>query len=180
MQTSCKERKWLNILDQILLSLQNCWCCLPIWHFCLGNRKGKYQDLKWEIKWIWRCNAVKVIPVVIDAFRHHLKIYPQLHLPDLHRHILWNFTKGLSIGNSKGDKTCSEYIRPRLSVWNSEINNSEKEQPELNIIIVIMNLSKITTYPLWTCNNWSATLIFFLYCSNYLNVVSLLEPYLKC
>ena len=28
----------------------------------------RYQDLKWELKRIWNCRKVKVVPIVIGAF----------------------------------------------------------------------------------------------------------------
>ena len=31
------------------------------------EKVDKYQDLKWELKWIWSCGEVTAIPIVILA-----------------------------------------------------------------------------------------------------------------
>ena len=56
------------------------WKCLIIGVPCLFNTLVKekekienYQDLKWELKWIWKLRRVTVVPIIIDALRTALK-----------------------------------------------------------------------------------------------------------
>ena len=56
------------------------WKCLIIGVPCLFNTLVKekekienYQDLKWELKWIWKLRRVTVVPVIIGALRTAFK-----------------------------------------------------------------------------------------------------------
>ena len=56
------------------------WKCLIIGVPCLFNTLVKekekienYQDLKWELKWIWKLHRVTVVPIIIGALRTALK-----------------------------------------------------------------------------------------------------------
>ena len=56
------------------------WKCLIVDVPCLFNTLVKekekienYQDLKWELKWIWKLRRVTVVPIVIGALSRKTK-----------------------------------------------------------------------------------------------------------
>ena len=63
-------KEWYFIIQEKKNEMNNNRCVMPIWY--KDSRKGKresqkYQALKREVKWIWHCQNLSIVPVIIKA-----------------------------------------------------------------------------------------------------------------